>query len=331
MITRKICCGLGAVFALLLSPAQLPAEGHVPNGLDPEGIVAANEARENLGRIDPWRVWRDATAATAGTGLRNRGAGAIDLGDVRGPVRRAFLYWTLISDGPPPEGGDTIRVQRLLPERSRARLLTGTAIGTGVSPCWGGDRITVFRAAVPAAIVNGQGTYIVSPPEGVPGRTDGSDPFAGSPLPAYNGASIVAIGDGFETVAVYDEGFAGKSMLGALKVLDYTLLLPPAIANGVGFARLHQINADGQEGPGRGRVSRSAGEIVRVNGTPISGPGSEIIDGDWNGSAGGAIAQLWDDRLREISALMEPGNRRLRMQIERDTDCLTTVANIVVR
>lgn len=53
MTARTFFCGLLAATALVIAPETLPAEGAIPNGLDPEGFVAANDARENLGRIDP--------------------------------------------------------------------------------------------------------------------------------------------------------------------------------------------------------------------------------------------------------------------------------------
>lgn len=327
--SRVLGCALAAMMAGLAMPAQADEAGAL-GMIDPALVTEATPT--SLGVIAPRNTWRNASVASAGVGLRNRGEGAIVLGDVRGPVRRAFLYWTVNYNGSsPPAGAESITVQRLGPDRSRQVTVTGQEIGAGEGPCWGPARISVFRAVVPVRIVSGNGTYIVRLPEGLPGRTDGGDPWDGNVRePLYNGASLVAIGAGNETVALYEGELSGRTQRGG--TLAYTLRLPPAIANGAGFVRFHQIGSDGQEGAGRGRVTLEAADVVvRVNGTSISGAGSAVGDSDWNGAAGGPIAQLWDNRLREVSGRLPSGDRRMNVEIVSAGDCITPVANIVAR
>lgn len=296
--------------ALGADPGALPA---------PERITTA---------IRPFRVTSAAAVASGGTALRNLPGGGISIAGLPGKATEAWLYWAVITDGAPPAAASSILFRRELPSRTSLRTLPGTVVGEGASPCWDGDRITVFRARVPVAVAGGNGLYVVVPPPGVPGATDGSDPWAGSPLPAYEGASLVLIGEGPFTVSLYDAGFAGRTFV-ADPGLALGLALPAAIADSPHPLWMHLIGADGQDGfGGLSNIPTMSGEMTVAGGVLVGGPGSIRNDSDWNGSAGQPLTKLWDDRAADITHAKEPGARRLPLAFGQPggLDCLTTVA-----
>jgi hypothetical protein len=66
----------------------------------------------------------------------------------------------------------------------------------------------------------------------------------------------------------------------------------------------------------------------------IAGPGSNAIDGDWNGSSGKPLPLLWDDTGHDITAATPKGTTALNVEIyitgsPATVDCMTTVANVV--
>jgi hypothetical protein len=116
--------------------------------------------------------WTNANYGTGGVALRNRGAGNIGVSGVVGPVKAAFIYWAVIE---PNNDAGFIHVQRLFPTPiSSDVLLTGTVVGVGRQPCWIGSIITVYRAAIPLDIANGNGSYQVTLLVGASGNRDGS-------------------------------------------------------------------------------------------------------------------------------------------------------------
>ncbi len=279
--------------------------------------------------VRPFRVRGGAMVASGGVALRNRPGGGIDIAGLTGPAVEAWLYWAVITDGPPPESAALIRLERTLPTPLGPRTLTGTVTGAGATPCWGGDRITVYRARVPVWLAIGNGSYLVILPAGVPGATDGHDPWAGSPLPAYEGASLILIqAGGASTVALYDSGFAGITFI-ADPGLAVDLVLPAAIAGSALPLVMHLVGADGQDGfGGLSNLPTLSGEMTAVNGVLVGGPGSPRNDSDWNGSAGQPQTKLWDNRAADVTHGKVPGGRRLALAFGQPggTDCLTPVA-----
>jgi hypothetical protein len=264
--------------------------------------------------------------ATGGTALRNRGTGTISISGVQPPVAAAYLYWAVVTRGVPPSAATKLAIIRLFPGSAATATLTGTLIGIGPPPCWPGtDRINVFRAQVPTSLVTGNGQYEVKLLPGAGGSTAGGDPWALSAVtipPLWEGASLVVIGQGNGTVAVYDVGLSGKTFT---TTLSYSLNLPTAIANG--FALWDNIGADGQIGGSRTAVA--AGKITTINGVRIAGTGSAYVSTDWGGSSGLPIPQLWDDTGHDISAAVRASTRSLAVHVTSPNDCLTPVANVV--
>ena len=181
-------------------------------------------------------------------------------------------------------------------------MLTGTVVSTGPNPCWFiGDEssipIVVYRAAIPVFIVApGNGEYAVSLLPGAGGSTGGGDPWA-SPLitPLWEGASIVMIGTGGTTVNLFGGLPAGFFIP--------PFSLPPLALTGTAAHFLwDNIGADGQVGASRDATAATSGETTTINGLLIAGPGSALnLTGDWNGSSGFPLPQLWDDTGHEFT------------------------------
>jgi len=244
----------------------------------------------------PAMVWTNANYGTGGVALRNRAVGSIGVSGVVGAAKAAFIYWAVI--GPNALSGSII-VQRRSPQGvppSASVTLTGaavTVVGVGPNPCWvaATTPITVYRAAIPLVIATGNGDYEVRLLPGA-GPNTGADPWVGVPVPPlWEGASIVIVGTGGGTVNLFDLGFAGATFT---PPFSYSLTLT---ASATTFL-WDNIGADGQIGgfPGRAATASVSGETTTINGVLVAGPGSAFdLTGDWNGSSGFPLPQLWDD------------------------------------
>lgn len=122
--------------------------------------------------------------AASGIGLRDRENGTISVsgipaGDV--PVA-AFLYWGIINDTQP---SGTMMVN--------GSPVTGTLVGSDISPCWSPTTYWGFKADV-TPLVTGNGNYVIS---GYPtGETDNADPWGPNTqntAPLAEGASLVIV------------------------------------------------------------------------------------------------------------------------------------------
>jgi hypothetical protein len=279
-------------------------------------------------------TYTTAQFGSGGVGLRNRGTGGINIAGVITPVKAAFLYWAVITTGAAKAADTQLKVQRLFPTPASAlTTVTGTLIGTGGSPCWPGNAISVYRAVVPTTLATGNGFYQVTLLPGAGGSTAGGDPWVGTPvLPLFEGASLVVVGTGpsGSRVVIYDSGLAGKTFHGN-PGFSYTLTLPAATTGKLTL--FESIGADGQEGASRLAESGNADESTYINGVYVAGPFSLFNDSDWNGSSGKPIPQLWDDVGHNITTATPSGTKTLSVSIgnegESSYDCMTPVANVV--
>jgi len=295
--------------------------------------AAADVQPAALPPIRPFFVAPKSGYGTAGVALRNRGAGSISISGVVAPVKAAFIYWAVISSGAPPAAATSVQLQRQFPlPASAVVVLPGAVVGAGPPPCWPGTVITVFRAAVPLAVANGNGLYKVTLLRGAAGTTNGSDPWLVVNLPLWEGASIVMVGAGVGTVSLYDAGLAGNTFKANI-AFPYTLVLPVP-APGV-RTLFDNIGADGKHVLGKSRlaVPTMSNEMTTINGFPTAGPGSAYFDSDWNGSSGLPVPELWDDTGHDITPAAPGGTPVLNVVIFNGggipADCLTPVANVV--
>jgi len=306
--------------------------------------VANSEAPaiKNLGEILHTYTFTKARYATGGVGLRNRRAGVIEMSGLPAGLfaSRALLYWAVITMGPPATNAGKLKVQRLSPDppASNVQQFVGTAIATGAVPCeWAafGDRITVYRADVTTGatgVAQGNGMYKVYFTPNAAGSTGGDDPWSVTVAPLWEGASLVFIADGPDTVSIYD-GIAGATF-NSNAGLAYQLVLPGA-TNGP-TVLFDEIGADGQHGnASRVAVPTMGNERTQVNTAATTfiaaGPGSSYYDSDWNGNAALPATELWDDSGHQVP--VGANTTALFVQIDNGFtgagDCLTPVVNVV--
>ena len=206
-----------------------PAEDRLIAKTAPKSLATPpGKAPRAIGTIAPSLIFRESQVAIGSIGLRDLASGAIEISGVARPAKAAFLYWAVITKGPPPAHAKSLEIERVLPSRSGIATITGMAIGSGAGPCGtmlnGGDTLTVYRGAVPVGIADGDGYYITRLEPGAGGSVGGEDPLISSPLPAWNDAALVIIGTGGGTVGLYDSGLAGRSIVNDAGV-DYALSL----------------------------------------------------------------------------------------------------------
>jgi hypothetical protein len=287
-----------------------------------EATAAAEIA---LGTIFPEHTYTSAQYGTGGVGLRNRPGGALNVSGVNKPTKAAFVYWAVITNGAPPAAVKSVRIQRVVPTTSAVATVAGTAVGITSSPCWGGDRTTVYKAAVPLGVANGNGTYKITLLAGASGATGGADPwFSPVKFPLMEGASLIVVGTGAASVSIFDRPLSGNMFADNL---SYTLALPVA-ATGRNVT-LDLIGADGQAGGSRNGDPSLSGETTFINGIQYAGPGGANNDSDWNGAIAGPLPQLWDTTGHQINAAAPAGTTSLNVSMTSFGDCLIPVANVV--
>jgi hypothetical protein len=318
---------IAALSACLAAPAM--AQDNTAWGtrsvLPPNQVAAP--AAVNAGTLNASLQYANASFGTGGVGLRNRGEGAIQISGVSGPIKQAIIYWAVITHGAPTTAVNRIEIKRGSTGSIFATLV-GAPIGTGATPCWQGDRTTVYRSAIPLSIATGNGLYIVRLKPGANGSTAGGSPWAvpEPPLPLFEGASIVIVGTGTARVAIYDLGLAGKMFFDQL---SYKLNLPVTVV-GSSEVLLHTIGADGQIGSGVKATAAIAGEVTTLNGVKIAGPGSPA-PGDWNGSIASPLPQLWDNVTHDVTtaAKANAATTQMTFGVKALNDCVVSVANVM--
>lgn len=312
---------LGGITAATSAPAEA-LTGTIPEGSQKLAVTP----QVALGNISPSVVYTNASFVTAGGGLRNRLLTSVDIpGTLTTAPRAAYLYWAVITSGAVPAAARSPKIARRSAPTVSPKALTATQVGSGVSPCWGGTGITVYRATVPLSVAKGGGLYEISFPSGASGTPNNQNPWlAGSGFPMLEGASLVFIYGGTNTVALYDVGLAGQTLLSG--TLTYTLQLPRSYT---AYLRYDNIGADGQIGFGRQPSSNTSKEETFVGGTKIAGPGSNYNDSLWNGGVSGPVPQLWDTTAIDLTSSVPSGLTAMAMTHTAASDCITPVANVI--
>ncbi len=319
----------GIALLLAAAPPASAQEQAAPNGgaAGPPGVAPATTIS---GSIVASYVYTKASVGTGGAGLRNRSGSSLSVSDVTMPTKAAYAYWAVISNGTPPSSTATITVTRRVPLPEASALVTGTVVGTGASPCWGGTRTTVYRGVVPIAVATRNGTYEVRLGSGASGLTTGEDPWNGHTVfPLFEGVSLVIVGSGTRTVGLFDRGLSGKTFgTVAGDGLTYSLRLPVAATSaGVDW---YNIGADGQSGLSLSDTQAFTNEVTKINGVTIAGTGGLNLDSDWNGGAARPLPQLWDNTAHNITKAAKTGTTSLSISFTTKTDCLVPVANVTV-
>jgi hypothetical protein len=311
---------------LILSASSEEGRAAAAGSAGGSGRPAANAvapASVAVGLVNHSIRYTGASFATGAVGLRNRSEGGLELSGFTGPVKIALLYWAVITNGAPTTAQSNVYFRK---SGGSFVNIAGSQVGVGQSPCWGGDRTTVYRGVVPSSVANGNGLYHIVLRPGAGGSTAGQNPWTSSPLPMVEGASLVIIGTGTSTVSVYDVGLGGRMFFNYLTYQLNSVSVASAVE-----VLFHNIGADGQIGSGVGAISATAGETTTLNGRPVAGPNSPANDADWNGAVAGPLPQLWDNTTHVVTFQARAGSTptRLPFVVNAPDDCLVTVANIV--
>jgi hypothetical protein len=282
-----------------------------------------------LGNVNHSRMFTNAMAVSGGVALRNRAGGAINISGVTGPVKRAYIYWSVIGN-PLPDAAKSINIRRLLPTPATGlKNIVGTIVGTTAAPCeWDGEILTVFRGTVPKGVATGNGLYVVTLNPGAAGLTGGEDPWVSQTPPSWEGASLVFIGTGDGTVSLYDQGLSGNMFN---DVLTYSLVLPTNVTSAT-TVLWHNIGADGQRGEESGFLPdhHMMKEFTTINGVRVAGPQADSHDSSWNGKSGLPLPQLWDNETHDITIAAKAGDgTHLNVKEVSSADCVAEVANVV--
>lgn len=311
--TTLVACAALAASSALAGALGTPS-AHVASAVSapPPPVVASPNA-----------YYTSASVASGGVALRNRTTGVIHISGLTGAAQAAWLYVAvLIAPSSTAPTTLTFKLHRLSPTNlPTTSNVTAKLVKVAGDPCWASGGTAIYRAPVNAPLAGFNGLYqITLPTKGlIFTNNTGADPWAGPvTFPNAEGASLVIVGTGSQTVAIYDSQSAEFSA-----AYTYSLTLPSATGASL---RFDTIGADGQVGGSTSASAASSGETVSINGTQISGPGAPDSDSDWNGTIGGPLPQLWDDTAHTFA--INAGTSVLNVTTTPPGDCLVAVANV---
>ena len=295
--------------------------------------------------------------ATGGVGLRNQITGGIVINGVVGSVQAAYLYWAVIANGTLPAFSKALLIRRLSNPPGDFVTVFGTEVGSGLSPCWGGGPIKVFRAAVPLNVATGSGFYQVRilPPPGGSHNWRRSLEVAGG-LPALGRRVLGHHRDRQRTKYFWSSGcyaFRPWPLRQDIRIIPWPRsgdkvhpCWAPSSPRNSEPLTITFIGADGQNGSVRDifgtrdfkEILPVSDETTIINQQPVGGPASPATDSDWNGSSGFPLPQLWDDTRHNNTFQGTSGPPFVEgffnivvasKSNSLPSDCLTPVANIV--
>jgi uncharacterized repeat protein (TIGR01451 family) len=243
----------------------------------------------------------------AGTGLRNRSQGTIEITGVPdgAVVERAVLVWAILHDGTiPPDTvdfeGDTV-----------AADLTATPSG---NLCWG-DTGTIGYAADVTEYVTGNGSYVVSDPPRGETRVDDNPVGA---LPLTDGASLFVffVGGGANDQVISDFTFDTNTDTDGRIDRSFS-----GINSVGGPASLIMAGPDGQNNGGETFTITGAGSPIVLNDT---WDGSDPQDGP-----SFPIGNLWDTDVYDVSSVLPAGQTTLTFDHTLTGDCIGVSAAVL--
>jgi hypothetical protein len=259
-----------------------------------EGGIKATDEQENIPEADGNSLYRSfifnipGGYVAAGTGLRNKGDGAIRISGIPAgsTIEKAFLYWDILDNYERPE---------LKTGKFNGTWVQGTRIGYGASPCWSPTWNIAYRADV-TNLVTGNGSYYLV--GFASGDKAGCDPWSCDQVaPLAEGASLVVIwrntGAPQQTIIIYDGAETLAATSYTITITGFTTPSP------VGSASITYIGADGQDGVD------DAAECTYFN-------GAQIADRDWDGSDpregdNYSRGNLWDTNTYDVTSRVQPG------------------------
>ena len=242
----------------------------------------------------------------AGVGLRNLGYGTATISGIPlgSTVAGAYLFWDELASSS----------LNLAQGVFNGVNITGTAVGSDVSPCWPAPNNYGYAADVTGE-VNGNGSYSLS--GFASGVTNGEDPWGvGTPAPNAEGATLVVVYRNSSSPSTVIQLYGGAAETSG-SVINQTL-------NGFGAvgstpsAKTTFIVADGQDAPDAGAT---------FNGNSLSG--SEFQGSDPQAVATYSHGNLWDTKTYDVSSLISAGATSAAATIQGTGDCLVWVGQVL--
>lgn len=238
----------------------------------------------------------------AGTGLRNRGFGAINLTGipVGASIVRAYLTWSVLN---PTE------LSTLKSGKFKGVSITGTKAGQGPDPCWNASTGYTYRADV-TSLVTGNGAYSLT--GFASGQTNGADPFtAGSVLPMAEGASLFVVYSKATYPQTLIRFYNGYQMIDSSTPTTLAVPFGFTVGNPAGEARTTFIGGDGQ--------LNATEPFSTVNNVAISAA-------DWDGTDPPlprySQGNLWDTDTVQLRNIVKPGHTGASIAVRGGSDCL---------
>jgi len=282
-------------------------------------FLATTAADQGTPLVEAATVRIQGDYVTAGTGLRNRGYGDIDITGIPSgsTIQKALLYWTILA----PTEEVSFKQGKF-----DGHLVEGIFLGSDIDPCWGDangndlENSWSYRADV-TQYVSGNGTYQLS--DFASYLATGEDPWTenrGLP-PMTEGALLVVIYSNnnlsLKDILVYE----GNDEFTTLDTLEVTI--PGFEADGQG-AKLAIICADGQDFPDNN---------IFFNDHFIS---VDTLDGS-DAQAGPAFSRgnLWDTDIYDVKDYVASGDLSSKVTFLKRTDtgeandCLVLVALVL--
>lgn len=240
--------------------------------------------------------------AVAGVGVRGSGTGTVNMTAVPAgaEVVAAYLYWQTLGDGQSAT--------------FRGLSITGTPLGTTISPCWVPPSITTYRADVLGRLprdaqgrVIANGSHTVQFPDS--GDWDAE--------PSTEGASLVIVYTSpalpYKAVVIYDGTFtAAPTVNDGLNLVIRNFGQP---SGSPPQARITHIVGDGQAAGDQAFM-----DTLSVNGTVL---------GNSRQAFTGAQGAMWDNLTSNVTALVPSNASSLRTTVAwpsdatGNRDCLT--------
>jgi hypothetical protein len=253
----------------------------------------------------------------AGTGMRNLGHGTIKITGVPAgaTVKSAVLMWDVLA-----EQKDSSFAHGTLD----GHAVTGTAWGTGASPCWPGTSANWSYEADVTKLVAGNGSFSLA--GFATGESDGADPWTqeqDSP-PLLEGASLIVVYHKASMPQAVIQIAEGASELGDTSA---SATLNGFTADEPAAATTTYIVADGQTNQG-------------TNGNSVGFGGETLPDVSINGADPQAApsysnGNLWDTITAGVSSRVHPGEGSAPVTLTSSTDtsgsydCLVWVGQVL--
>ena len=281
--------------------------------------------------------------AAAGAGTANAGFGTIRMRGVPpgSLVVRAFLYWGTITNNP---GFSATAIFNGVQVTGRLVGQSPQLLNCYILP--GSPTFAVYRANVrmlipPAINVDYSVSGLASAVTNGRDAFSCSFPFPPPQLPFPLGTSLVILYS-HNTIPVASRTYLHEGVFTVTGNVTFTHNLSPVLP--VHSLLKHtRLGGDGQVGCSLFSIGSATGERTSIGDslsplTQIKGPGSTFnTDGDFNGSDGASLNQLWDTETNSFSSfngapggsVITPGVTQYQVQYSGVGDCFVPIVHLL--